>query len=825
MREYMPLNYSWRYSPEVKSEYLKTEFQDTSFKLVDIPHTVEREQYSYNNYEDKPILCCYRKMFILPKEFEGRRIILHFEGVMSGAAVFVNGTKAATHVGGYTPFSCDITEYLAEDDNLIAVVVDSSFCTEAVGGEAGFGGIYREVWLEATDEVYIKDVFVKILKNGHSWKLDVSGEINSEIEINYKMYIAEGKKHIATKYFKYTGSKFSYSWELPVSVEEWSIDSPKLYKFIIKLGSGDEKSFNIGFRTVEASPEGILLGGTPVKINGVSRVQSFPYIGVAAPQVMDENDADLIKRLGFNAVRCMYGAHSEHFINRCDQIGILVFEEMSGYGYVGDGDARGQKLENLREMIVRDRNHPSVFMWGTRIRGSYDSDSFYRETAELAASLDGTRPTAGVRDFKMSSMQEDVYCFDDTSGENSRPVLQSRTSVTGGKAPYIVCSHPFAAFSSSSYSKEDAKIKHALRHALLLDAVNADRSIAGSFIPHLSDSGTNGNSAYEDNMSHNGITNAFRERKLASFVYESQRDDTVVMEIASYMSAGDFAEQPPESVYVFTNCDRIDLFRDDSFVKSFFPDRKKFPNLSHAPVLIDDLSGDSFANAEKLSPEDAKVIKEYLLWYAGDEAKLKVQKKAKTAAVLNKCEIDDTRLFELYEKHFSKDTPHSYRFEGIKNGEIVAVGKRSAARKKSLNILVERSKLFHSDSYDLAEIKLMAIDQNGNKLSYCFDGVSVKCDGSIEIAGPELFSLVGGSRVFYVRTKGGKGEAKIHLKTESLGYYLIDLTVERFSKDTLALPDGEEEEGNESPAASEEPEEEKIVVTSIFEDEDDDDSY
>lgn len=162
--------------------------------------------------------------------------------------------------------------------------------------------------------------------------------------------------------------------------------------------------------------DGLYLNSRKLKIRGLNRHQSFPYIGYAMPESMQIMDADILKyELGLNAVRTSHYPQSHAFIKRCDEIGLLVFTEMPGWQHIVREEWKNQACVNLKEMIVQYRNHPSIFMWGVRINESKDDNSFYTRTNAIAKALDPTRARAGVRANKRSHLLEDVYTYNDFS--------------------------------------------------------------------------------------------------------------------------------------------------------------------------------------------------------------------------------------------------------------------------------------------------------------------------------------------------------------------------------------------------------------------------
>jgi beta-galactosidase len=167
MRKLVPLNFDWRLSPGFKTGYVQPDFDDSDFQSVMLPHANHELPYDNFNEEDYQFVSCYRRKLTLFGEDRKKRVLLCFEGVMAYAEVYFNGQFVCSHKGGYTPFRCDVTKYaLFGGENLLVVKTDSTERDDIppfgfVIDYLTYGGIYREVRLELTDEIYIEDVFVR----------------------------------------------------------------------------------------------------------------------------------------------------------------------------------------------------------------------------------------------------------------------------------------------------------------------------------------------------------------------------------------------------------------------------------------------------------------------------------------------------------------------------------------------------------------------------------------------------------------------------------------------------------------------------------------
>ncbi|MBQ6797379.1 MAG: hypothetical protein IJP10_05110 [Clostridia bacterium] len=720
MRDIMGLNFGWRFSPDFKQEYIHPDFKDTAFKLVDIPHTVSEAPGDYSVDRNSCGVSCYRKMFVMPSGFEGKRLFLYFDGVANCAAAFFNGKPVCAHKGSFTPFSCEVTGLAKRGDNLITVIVDSTERddTPPFGGQIDIpcgGGIYREVRLEAVDETSIREFTAVPVYSDGDWSIDIKGSLTSDKGAGFTFYLFDSQERkISAKYYNCSGESFECLWDLPCEVKEWSCKSPVLYTLKIVLDSGDEVSARLGFRRAQFRSDGFYLGDEKIRLVGLSRHQNFPTIKNALPRSAQRLDVELLSELGCNIVSTSHCPPSKHFLDRCDELGILVIEDLPAYGHIGDSDWKDTLCDNLSEMIVRDISHPSVVLWNIRIEDAPDDSELDNRLAAIARKLDPTRQLGGLHDSRGSTVAEDVFLYKDYSHNGDNPGLERKKNVVKSKnIPYVIAAHSGQNAPARSIDRESYLLRQALHHAKVLDAYYGDPEICAAIGCCLSDFSAGKCIGFANHLCACGVTDSSRIKKLAAYVYISQKEDEPVLRISSDLSPDEQGE-----VWAFTNCDEVKLHIGGELIGSCHPNRKLFPNLPHPPILIE--------NSERLFSGNEKIV-----------------------------------------------------FEGIKNGSSAASVTVEPVRRASLKVTASSSNLHHSDTYDVARIELEAVDQNGNRLHYCSDAVNIECDGSMEVIGSKLFSLEGGAAAFYVRTKGGKGQAVAKITTESFGEHRVVFDVTR----------------------------------------------
>ena len=256
-----------------------------------------------------------------------------------------------------------------------------------------FGGMYREVYVQVRNKTHLADVFVK--SQIHPLQVtteitvqNISDGITLQQEIRKKgegAYSPLGQKPV---------KQANVQTVFPVQeICLWEPENPHLYEIRTSLWKNgemiDARVDITGFREAGFRKDGFYLNGKKLRLRGLNRHQSYPYVGYAAPASMQIFDADILKKeLGVNAVRTSHYPQSQDFIRRCDEIGLLVFTEFPGWQHIGDEEWKRQAVQNLKEMIVQYRNHPSIILWGVRINESQDDDVFYRETNQKSSSCD-----------------------------------------------------------------------------------------------------------------------------------------------------------------------------------------------------------------------------------------------------------------------------------------------------------------------------------------------------------------------------------------------------------------------------------------------------
>jgi beta-galactosidase len=596
----MPLNRDWRFSSKLPDGFEGGGFDDSSFEKVVIPHTNKRLPWHGFDEKSYEFVSAYRRHFKLPPEAKGKHVFVDFEGAMTASMVWINGQKLGEYKGGYTPFYFELTPHLDWDgDNVLAVALDSTERADIppFGYEIDyltFGGIYREVSLRIVPATFIENIFAKP-KNVLSRPtidvdcflqyLEASREpLTIEVELrDGNRTLASGRRRVPPSNSKPEPVAHTVHLENLGEIQLWDLEHPNLYTVHVRLLRGtnpiDEDTRRVGFREAQFTDHGFELNGKIIKLRGLDRHQTFPFVGQAMPARVQRRDADILrKNLKCNIVRTSHYPQSRHFLDRCDELGLLVLEEIPGWQHIGDEAWKALSVDNVRRMIRRDWNHPSIILWGVRINESKDDHDFYTKTNAVAHSLDPTRQTGGIRYFQESEFLEDVFTMNDF-GFPLKPPNHPRYLNT----EFVGHTYPTKTIDNVERLRE-----HTLRHARIHNQLASNPQYAGGIGWCAFDYNTHSNFGSGDRICYHGVTDIFREPKPAAGFYKSQCDpsEEIVLEPAFHWARGDESVGFNRAV-VCSNCDHLKFYVDDKMVAEADPDRKEFAHLKYAPFRFE----------------------------------------------------------------------------------------------------------------------------------------------------------------------------------------------------------------------------------------------
>lgn len=769
-----PFNDGWYFTKNFDSRLVTLEAPDQSLVQVRLPHTVEELPFNDFSELSYQMVSGYVRFFTPPAHWQGKHIRFVFEGAAHYAKVYVNGTLLAEHGCGYTAFTVDVTDYLYWDKiNNLTVELDSRETLDVppfgnVIDYLTYGGLYREVFLEVGGPAFIEDVCVRADMDGSICCLPRC-EHAENMTLELKVHTMQGKE-VAHWQGDAGIQEVHFSVKHP---DLWSCEHPILYFLTATLQERgvtvDEYRVRFGFRRIAFRPDGFYLNEKRVQLRGLDRHQSWPYVGYAVPARAQRLDADILKyELGCNAVRTSHYPQSHHFIDRCDEIGLLVFTEIPGWQHIGGENWKKQALINTEEMVLQWRNHPSIFLWGVRINESPDDDSFYRSTNEIAHRLDPTRPTGGVRNFAHSHLFEDVYTYNDFSHHGNNRGCVPRNTITKHKDKgYLISEYNGHMFPTKTCDWEGKLLEHALRHAQVLSDAAKASGIAGSFGWCMFDYNTHRDFGSGDRICYHGVMDMFRNPKLAAAVYSSQQEEVPVLEVSSSMDIGEHPAGVLGTIAVFTNADRVDMYRNDLPAGSFVPSAE-YGGLAHPPVLIEDTVSGLLEQQEGMSRWTAKMVRDVLLGVASYGSALPLSLLLKAGYLMafkGFTRKEGVRLYNRYVASWGGQVVR-WRFDAVKNGTVTASTVCCPGEKLMLQVQVDTLQLTEETGWDMASVRIRAVNEFGAVRRWCNRSLTFHTQGAVELIGPKSVPLTGGMAGCYLRTCGIAGDGQLTITME-----------------------------------------------------------
>jgi beta-galactosidase len=603
-----------RYNPAAR----EPGFDDTAYSRITLPHCVTPlswQNWDAGEWED---IWHYRRYFSAPKEFANKRVFIKFEGVMVTTDASINGNVLPSHRGGYLPFTYELTSNIKKSGNVLDLIVDSRFQNvPPEGSPRGHaavdyflpGGIIRSVSLYAVPQIFISDVFAKpvdVLQPTR--RVEIACQIDAGVAparpVTLEAKLMDGARVVAgirkTAAIVEPG-KIDVALTLSDlgSVKLWDVDAPHLYHVVTTLlidgAPIHDFRTRIGFREAKFTVDGFFLNGRRLRLFGLNRHEIYPYVGYAMPARVMRRDAEIIRNeFHCNIVRCSHYPQSEAFLEACDELGLMVWEETPGWGYVGDAAFEDIVVQNVGDMIRRDRNRASIVIWGVRVNESRNDQPLYRRTTELAKSLDDSRPDSGsMTNFRnwQQEWHEDVFAMDDyhPSPNGSVGIFPPLPGV-----PYMLSeavgqyTYTGTGFGNLYRRAGDVAVqcKQALYHAQAHDRAAAFPRFCGVIAWCAFEYGSPMNS-YKG-VKNPGVADVFRIPKLGASFYQAQVSPTLQPVIVPnfYWDFGPTTPRGPgKDAAIFSNCDRLVLFIDGKHQSTLEPDRKNYPNLQFAPFI------------------------------------------------------------------------------------------------------------------------------------------------------------------------------------------------------------------------------------------------
>lgn len=401
-------DFDWKFTLSDNPEYAKPDYADASWEDIQLPHDWNiKQEFDIKAGGSAAYLPegigWYRKTFKVPSSYQGRHVSILFDGIFQQSDVYINGQHLGYRPYGFCSIEYDMTPYIHYDkENTIAVRVNTT------GGRPRWysgAGIYRHVWLQAVNPVHVATYGTYITTpeiNNEKAEIHIVTTLSNKTEkeqtitVLQRVFDATGRqvaKSNSSQIVINAGTTADLTQNFSLSSpQRWSIEEPNMYRMetTVKIGSKvtDVYTTPFGIRTFRFDKdEGFFLNDKHVKLKGMCLHQDAGSLGTAVPDRSYERRLEILKEYGCNAIRCAHNQPSPEFLNMCDRMGFVVIDEAfdkwkSGY-YEKYFDEWWQK--DMTDMIVRDRNHPSIILWsiGNEVQEAWDNSNTGVERARM----------------------------------------------------------------------------------------------------------------------------------------------------------------------------------------------------------------------------------------------------------------------------------------------------------------------------------------------------------------------------------------------------------------------------------------------------------
>lgn len=605
------MNPAWRmYKGSLKGAE-QPGFNDKEWNLVSLPDGIEyvpTEASGCVNYQGE---VWYRKHFTPEVSWKGKQLFLHFEAIMGKSKVWINGTLVNEHFGGFLPVIANVTEYIKYgEDNVIAAWADNSNDPSYPPGKPQdqldftyFGGIYRDCWMIVHNNVFITDPnyenetaggglfvsFGQIAEKSAEVRLDAhirnlsdksfSGKVAYQLFDKDNRLVCQADKSFSVSKGKARKTSLTLTVENP---ELWEPDSPYLYQLhvLIKDKSGqtvDGYRRRIGIRSIEfKGKDGFWLNGKPYPypLIGANRHQDFAVIGNALSNSLHWRDAKKLRDAGLRVIRNAHYPQDPAFMDACDELGLFVIVNTPGWQFWNNEPVFAQRVySDIRNMVRRDRNHPSVWMWEPILNETWYPEDFAKNVVDILHEeypypycyagcdvtakgheyfpIHFTHPLNGAGGaFNTATMDPKISYFtrewgdnvDDWNSHNS----PSRVNRAWGEVPMLIQAQGYAK-TDYKYTCYDALYRNTRQHM-------------GGCLWHSFDH----QRGYHPDPFYGGIMDAFRQPKLSYYMFCSQRPAETNNKLIAENGPMVFVANPmtpfsPKDVTVYSNCDEVRL--------------------------------------------------------------------------------------------------------------------------------------------------------------------------------------------------------------------------------------------------------------------------
>lgn len=615
-RQKLNFNTNWAFHLGEMNGAERVGFNDIGWEGVTIPHVMRVEKKHNGGGAIYQGIGWYRRYFKLPNSLRNKRLSIHFEGVQMNCEVYLNGKKIAEHFGGYMGFSVDVSSQVKfGQDNLMAIKVSNADDPLTPPGKPMkkldfnyYGGIYRNVSLLVTEKIHVSDALEANKVAGGGLLVNYPQVSKKQATIDVQSHIVnQSNKSSSVKLLSILKDKnnkevgrveahnninslgeYTFHQQMKISNPKlWHPDHPYLYHLetmVYNAGALTDKVVtNIGirftaFKSAEGKADGFYLNGDKLYLRGVNRHQAYQYVGDAGSDGMQYRDAKLIKAGGFNSVRAAHYPASPAFLDACDEIGLLVIQCQPGWQFYNpDPTFVNRSFQDIREMVRRDRNRPSVFLWETSLNESPTPASWMKEAVAVAhQEMPGNQLyTADDMNDRSKDIYDVLYKVVNPDGTDPMPNTPSFTR-EWGDAWFSDASKENSLRASRIYSEKGMINQAKLRQNALNGETSEDKGgywdhagldanprMGGYFLWSFNDY-TRGSDSV---TAFSGVVDVDRYPKFGYYQMQSMQRPNVsnpaMVYIASYNNRSDL----DTSIMVFSNCDAVRLYRNDQFIK------------------------------------------------------------------------------------------------------------------------------------------------------------------------------------------------------------------------------------------------------------------
>lgn len=765
-RDIYNFNSGWRYHKGDMEQAETAELDDSDWEVIATPHSVElmpAEASGCRNYQG-PVW--YRKWFVIPAATRRKQVLIHFEAVMGKQKVYLNGHLVKEHLGGYLPFNVDLTTngIQAGDSCLIAVMADNSDDKSYPPGKRQYtldfsyhGGIYRDVWMIAKSDVFITDavdpgkvagggVFIhydRISEKKADILIDTevrnNGKRQRKVEVESSLVDATGTliKRVVTTIRLDAGRSKTVNQKIEVSRPHlWSPDSPYLYHLESRIKEGkktlDGGITRAGIRKAEfKGKEGFWLNGKPFgQLIGANRHQDFAYVGNALPNSGQWRDAKNLRDAGCRIIRVAHYPQDPSFMDACDELGMFVIVATPGWQYWNNEPEFARLVhENTRQMIRRDRNHPSVLMWEPILNETRYPLDFALEALQITKDeypYPG-RPVAAA-DVHSAGVKENYDVVYGWPGDDEKPDAPGQCIFTREYGENV---DDWYAHNNNNRASRSWGERPLLVQALsLAKSYDEMYRTTGKFIGGAQWHPFDHQRGYHPDPYWGGIFDAFRQPKYAYHMYRSQTAPGLNHPLAEcgpvVYIAHEMSQFSDADVVVFSNCDSVRLSVYDGTKSWTLPVVHAKGHMPNAPVV--------FKNV-------------WDFWEARD--------------------------YSYVQKNWQKVNMLA---EGIINGEVVCAQKKMPSRRSTrLRLQIDSQGIpLVADGSDFIVIIAEVTDDNGNVRRLAKENIMFTIEGEGEIIGDRSIdanprAVEFGTAPILVRSTNKAGKIRIKARVQFEG--------------------------------------------------------